>query len=148
MELLTDEQRRFLLARPVAHLATADGNGVPHVVPVCFAVLGERCYVAIDEKPKRVAALHLKRVRNVLANPAVSLVADRYADDWSHLGYVLLRGHAHLLERGEEHRAAVGLLRERYPQYRKMALEGAMVIAITIERVSSWGDLGPEEENA
>lgn len=110
---------------------------------MCFALLGQRIYIPIDEKPKRAAPLELKRVRNIRENPPVALVVDRYDEDWSKLGYVLVQGTATLLESGEEHRRAIGLLRERYPQYRSMALEGRPVIAIQVERVTAWGDLRP-----
>ena len=131
-----------MLSNRVAHLATADAKGEPHVIPVCFALSGDRCYIPIDEKPKRAGAGALKRVRNILAQPRISLVADRYSEDWSRLGYVLLHGRAELLEIGQEHQQAVELLRERYAQYRTMALEARPVIAITVQRATSWGDLG------
>ncbi len=133
----------FLSSRRVGHLGTADASGQPHVTPVCYAVAGRRVYVAIDEKPKRSAPLGLKRVRNILENPRVSLVVDRYVDDWSKLGYVLVRGLAEVLEGGEEHRRAVDALRRRYPQYLSMALEERPIIAIQAEEVVGWGDLAP-----
>ncbi len=140
--MLTRAQRGFLAWRRVAYLATADASGAPHVVPVCFAVDGAGVYIAIDEKPKRVAPRALKRLRNIAANPKVALVADRYDDrDWSRLGWVMVRGHAELLDRGPEHAAALDCLRARYAQLAAMALEGRPVIAIRIERVASWGDL-------
>ena len=117
---------------------------MPHVIPVCFALAGDRCYIAIDEKPKRVKAVRLKRLRNIAENSAVSLVADRYDANWSRLGYVLLQGHAHVLEGGAEHTEALRLLRARYAPYRSMALEERPVIAVTIERAVDWGQLDSE----
>jgi PPOX class probable F420-dependent enzyme len=130
---------QFIERRRVAHLATTDKSGRPHVVPVCFAHLGGRFYIAIDEKPKR--SLHLKRLRNIEENPRVALVFDRYDDDWTRLGWVLLQGTAAVLVRGSEHERAMAALRQRYEQYRSMALEGRPVISVTAEKVSSWGDL-------
>ncbi len=150
MPPLTPEQVRFLHSRRVAHLATAGPGAEPHVVPVCFAVAirsdmeEDRCYIAIDEKPKRSAPGRLKRLRNIAANPAVALVADRYDDDWSRLGYVLLHGRARVLEGGPEHAEALRLLRQRYAPYRTMELEKRPVIAIAIERATGWGDLTVE----
>jgi nitroimidazol reductase NimA-like FMN-containing flavoprotein (pyridoxamine 5'-phosphate oxidase superfamily) len=63
-------------------------------------------------------------------------------DDWSRLGFVLVRGRARILANGDEHRRAIDSLREKYVQYRAMALEERPVIAIDIERVTSWGQLG------
>ena len=99
--MFSDDQVRFTESQRVAHLATADANGRPHVVPVCFAYLNRRIYIAIDEKPKR--SLRLKRLRNIEENPRVALVLDRYDEDWSRLAWVLVQGTAAVLDRGPEH---------------------------------------------
>jgi PPOX class probable F420-dependent enzyme len=136
--MLSPSEIEFVEGQRVAHLATADTGGKPHVVPVCFARVGGHFYIAIDEKPKR--SLQLKRLRNIRENPWAALVFDRYDEDWKRLGWVLVRGRASILENGEEHARAVEALRGRYVQYQTMALEGP-VIRVTVERVSSWGDL-------
>ena len=97
---LSARQCDFVEAQRVGRLATADAAGVPHVVPVCFAVLGDALYVTIDAKPKRTPGGSLKRLRNIAANPSVAFVADRYDEDWSRLGWVMLRGRAEILEAG------------------------------------------------
>jgi PPOX class probable F420-dependent enzyme len=130
---------QFIQHQRVAHLATADSAGRPHVVPVCFAYRDGRIYIAIDEKPKR--SLRLKRLRNIEENPQISIVFDSYAEDWSRLGWVMIRGTAAIIDGGQEHELAVAALLERYEQYRSMTLEGRPVISVTVERVSSWGDL-------
>src|SRR6266508_4240770 len=137
--MLSDEELRFMESQRVAHLATADASGRPHVVPVCFAYLEGRIYIAIDEKPKR--SLRLKRLRNIEENRRVALVLDRYDDDWSRLGWVLVQGSGAIITAGTEHERAVAALRERYVQYHAMALEGRPVIRVTVEMVSSWGEL-------
>lgn len=135
-------ERSFLETGRVARLATADRDGAPHVVPVCYAISSEdTAYIAIDEKPKSGDARRLKRLRNIAANPAVALVVDRYEEDWRRLGWVMLRGRAEILEAGGEHAGAIRLLRARYPQYAAMALEALPVIAIRVARVTGWGDL-------
>jgi PPOX class probable F420-dependent enzyme len=138
-----ERARQFLDRRRVAHLATVGGAGAPHVVPVCFAVVGSVLYVAIDEKPKRFEdPLKLRRLRNIAENPRVAIVADVYDDvDWSRLGFVLLRGVARVLMEGAEHGLALAALRDKYAQYRDMALEERPVIAIDIEHVTAWGRL-------
>jgi PPOX class probable F420-dependent enzyme len=138
--MLTEVQRGFLNAARVGHLATADAAGVPHLVPVCFCLLDGSVYISIDEKPKRTDR-PLKRLRNILANPAVALTVDRWDEDWSRLAWVMLRGTASVLESGAEHDAAQAALRERYPQYRAMDLAPLPVIAIRIGSVLSWGRL-------
>src|SRR5436309_15324204 len=138
--MLSDEQSRFLARRRVGHLATADARGAPHVVPVCFAVSEGVLYITIDQKPKG-AARALKRLRNITENPAAAFVADRYDEDWTRLGWVMLRGPAEILEFGDEHDHAQAELRDRYPQYRAMNLTGLPVIALRVARATSWGDL-------
>lgn len=139
--MLNDVQRDFLDRSRVAHLATADQSGVPHLVPVCFQVEGLSLYITVDEKPKRTD-IPLKRVRNILENPAVAVTVDRWDEDWTRLGWIMLRGPADILSGGEEHDRAQERLRRRYPQYRTMDLTGLPVIAVRIRRVLSWGALG------
>jgi len=140
--VLDQDQIAFLVRRRVARLATADGAGKPHAVPVCFALSRASIYIALDEKPKEVPVSHLKRVRNILENPEVALIADRYAEDWSLLAFVMVRGRAELLDPGtEEHAGAVRLLRGKYHQYETMRLEENPVIVIRPERAASWGSL-------
>jgi PPOX class probable F420-dependent enzyme len=137
---LTPAETTFVNIQRVARLATADAEGNPHVIPVCYAFDGERFYTPLDEKPKRVAASRLRRVRNIETRPEVALVIDQYDDDWSRLGYVLVQGRAEMLPPGDRaHAQVLVLLRERYLQYKTMALEKYAVIAITPERIVSWG---------
>lgn len=136
-------EQQFLNTRRVGHLATADAVGHPHVVPVCFAVTDDAAYITIDEKPKHGDIARMRRLRNILANPSVALVVDHYEEDWSRLGWVMLRGRAEILADGAEHAAAQALLRTRYPQYRAMRLAALPVIAIRVTRATSWGRLAP-----
>jgi len=138
--MLSDAQRRFLEAGRVAHLATVDARGAPHVVPVCYAIADATLYITIDEKPKR-QDVPLKRLRNILANPAVAVTVDRWDEDWTRLAWVMLRGRAEILADGAEHDRAQTLLRTRYPQYRAMDLAPLPVIALCIERATSWGQI-------
>jgi PPOX class probable F420-dependent enzyme len=86
----------------------------------------------------------LKRVRNILENPNVAFIVDRYDEDWTRLGWVMLRGRAEILYDGAEHDQAQALLRTKYAQYRSMKLEDLAVIALRIARVASWGDLSAD----
>ena len=123
----------------IGHLATADATGAPHVIPVCFAFNGQAIYSLLDQKPKRTPVARLRRVRNILANPKVALVVDFYEEDWSRLWYILISGEAELLQPGDEQAGAVKLLREKYPQYREMAIDQNPAIKITPTRVVAWG---------
>ena len=169
MPLLSPGQGQKLAEAPIGHLSTASRDGVPHVIPVCFAldqrVEDSPIYVVLDGKPKRAALTRLRRVRNILENPQVSLVVDHYEGDWTKLWYILLTGAAELLEgedvlrqaqdeRGvydfahpepvegphtdDERRNAIHLLRQKYPQYREMDIDENPVIKITPGRVISW----------
>jgi PPOX class probable F420-dependent enzyme len=129
-------RRRIARAR-VGHLATSDGL-TPAVVPVCFVLLGETLYHAIDGKPK--SAQPLRRVKNVQANPRAALLVDHYVEDWRRLWYVLLRGRARLVQRGPEQHRAIAALRRKYPQYRTTVplAADALVIAIDVRRLRHW----------
>ena len=139
-------ERRYLEASSVARLSTADAEGRPHVVPICFALVdigdGAELVTPIDEKPKNADPMALRRSRNIEANPQVALVADHYTEDWSQLGWVQVRGTANHLSPGDgTHRRGVAALRRKYDQYAAHALEERPLIRISPERVLSWGRL-------
>src|SRR5258707_9602638 len=138
--MLSEHQSRFRASRRVGHLGTADARAAPHLVPVCFVVSEGALYITIDQKPKGDVRA-LKRLKNIIENPAAAFVADRWDEDWTRLGWVMLRGPAEILADGAEHDRAQALLRARHPQYRSMNLAELPVIALRIERTTSWGDL-------
>jgi PPOX class probable F420-dependent enzyme len=140
MAMLTEQQRAFLQAQRVARLATADAAGRPHVVPICYALIRDEVYFTIDEKPKKKPTA-LKRLANLRANPFAALVVDRYDEDWSRLGWVMVRGPARVLESGREHDEAQAALRQRYPQLAAMRIVHLPVVAVRIDHASSWGRL-------
>ena len=137
---LGEKESTFIARQRIAHLATSDENGSPHLVPVCYAFDGQYFYTPLDEKPKQVNILKLRRVLNIEARHEASLLIDQYNDDWGQLGYVLIHGSAELIEATNEmHAHAIKLLRNRYQQYRSMSLEKLPVIVITPDHVTSWG---------
>ena len=140
MQSLTAEAADFVSTARVARLGTADASGRPLVVPVCYAFDGRRWYSAIDGKPKRVAGKDLKRVRNIEENPRVSVLIDRYDDDWRRLRYVIIHGTAELLSEGPEHSYALDLLAAKYPQYSQIPLrrDGGVVIRVTPDSFVHW----------
>lgn len=128
-------RRRFAAAR-VARLATVGPDGAPHLVPITFAVVGATIVHAVDHKPKRTRAL--RRLDNVAANPAVSVLADHYDDDWTALWWVRADGRARIVDAGSaEGAAAIAALVERYAPYRANAPAGPVVI-VDVERWSGW----------
>lgn len=142
--MLREDQRRFLEAGRVARLATADAAGRPHVVPICYALVGDTVYFTIDEKPKTRPGAALKRLANLRENPFAALVVDRYDEDWSRLAWLMLRGRAEIIQAGPEHDRAQAALRARYPQLATMRIAHLPVVAIRIERATSWGRLAPD----
>ena len=139
--MLTDQVRGFLHNHRVARFATAEPSGQPHVVPICYAVSDNSVYFTIDKKPKQLTDKPLKRIRNLQNNPHVALVVDRYEDDWTQLGWVMVQGDAALLDDGDEHTKAQRLLKARYPQLHGMQINDLPVIAVRIKHVVSWCNL-------
>jgi PPOX class probable F420-dependent enzyme len=125
-------RERFAAAR-VARLATAGSDGRPHLVPVVFALDGDTVYIAVDRKPKRTT--HLRRLRNVAENPAVSLLADHYDDDWAALWWVRADGRGRVLDGADPEAVnAIARLRARYPQQQATGV----VLAVDVQRWVGW----------
>jgi PPOX class probable F420-dependent enzyme len=134
------EAHRRLADARVARLATADRLGHPHIVPICFAVDGDRLYSAVDHKQKRGPSL--RRLDNLRANPTASVLVDHYEEDWDHLWWVRADGVATVLEpedarASEERGRAVALLAHKYDQYLGRAPGGA-VISLALQSWRSW----------
>ena len=129
----------FLAGMRVARMATADARGIPHIIPIVFALDGRTLYTPLDGKPKRVVPAELKRVRNLLVNPWVTIVVDQYDEDWTRLAWVLVKGRGEIVEGGEAHAAGVRLLESKYPQYKVMPLTDRPLIVVTPHSVTSWG---------
>src|SRR5262249_2957662 len=130
----------FIADGRVGRLATAGATGQPHVVPICYAFDGASLFSAIDAKPKTSGPQGLKRIRNIRENPKVSVVIDRYDEDWSRLRYVIIQGQAELLTEGGDFSRGVDLLLAKYPQYRGMGLnrEAGLMIKVEPARVTAW----------
>ncbi len=129
-----DARARFATAR-IAHLATADSERTPHVVPITFALDGDDIVTAVDGKPKRSTAL--RRLENIATNPRVAVLVDAWDEDWSRLWWARADGIAEVVSVGEAFRVAQALLRERYPQYARVPIDGP-AIRIRVERWSGW----------
>jgi PPOX class probable F420-dependent enzyme len=124
---------------PVAMLATVGPDGAPHVVPVVFAVNTDReqpvIYTAVDAKRK--STKRLQRLTNIEANPRVSVLVDNYDEDWTQLWWVRADGVAEIHHSGDEMASGYALLRRKYVQYQRLALDGP-VVTITVARWSAW----------
>jgi PPOX class probable F420-dependent enzyme len=129
------DDREHVRAAPVARLATTDPDGRPHLVPIVFALLDDTLYSAVDAKPK--ASRTLRRVENARSRPEVTVLVDRYDDDWGRLWWVRLRGRARVLDGGEEAERALAALAAKYEQYRE-APPGLPVLAVDIREWRGW----------
>jgi len=119
----------------VARLATVDADGRPHIVPICFALDEQTLYFAVDSKPKQTT--NLKRLRNIAANPAISVLVDHYEADWDKLWWVRLDGVARVVTDDGEVKKALRLLAARYSQYRATTPAGP-VVAVAIAGMTGW----------
>jgi PPOX class probable F420-dependent enzyme len=146
-DLLDPRELAFLVAARRAILATTAPDGRPRLVPVCFivdAVDGVRILSPLDDKPKATDDKRsMARVRDIAARPDVSLLVERWDEDWSRLGWLRLHGRATLLEPAAVPPQSVERLRVKYPQYATHDLETSPMIAIDVERATSWGALDP-----
>lgn len=135
----------FILSLPLGRLSTVTPAGLPHSIPICFVISGaDTIYTPIDLKPKRSPAKALTRVNNIVNNDEVVILFDRYTEDWNDLGYVMVKGKAHIVQSHHENLTAVTLLKERYKQYREQSYltEDPIVIAVKVYDYTSWGNLG------
>jgi PPOX class probable F420-dependent enzyme len=149
--LLSTGQRAFLESARRAVLATIASDGRPRLVPICFVVAGEPpiLYTPIDDKPKRTDdPLALARVRDIEADPRVTILVDRWDDDWTQLAWLRCEGRAMLLGSDAspaEHAGVIAALRTKYPQYATHRLDERPLIRVTIERVIGWGSIEVSE---
>jgi PPOX class probable F420-dependent enzyme len=127
-----DMRRRVASAR-VGHLGTAGPR--PHVVPVCYVLVADTAFTAVDHKPKRSA--RLRRIANVEATGWACLLVDEYHDDWTRLWWVRIDGPARMVDDAGEAARAIDALAAKYPQYAQRRPSGP-VLALEAERWSGW----------
>jgi PPOX class probable F420-dependent enzyme len=138
--VLTPADRAFLDPARSATLATIAPDGRPRLVPVCFVAIDGVIWSPLDEKPKAVDDVRaLARVQDILARPAVTLLVDRWSEDWSELAWLRLAGTATLVEPEQVPAAVLEALRAKHSQYRDHRLEVRPMIAVTVERATRWG---------
>jgi PPOX class probable F420-dependent enzyme len=139
---LTGEQATFVSGARTATLGTIAEDGRPRLVPVCFVLDGDVLITPIDEKPKQgTDPRQLARIRDIDRRADVTVLIDRWEEDWDHLAWLRIDGRASLAEDPAERASAIAALRAKYRQYAGHNLETRPLIRIAIERVRSWGDL-------
>jgi PPOX class probable F420-dependent enzyme len=134
-----DQVRERFDRAEVARLATVDQDGRPHLVPITFARLDPDILVsAVDHKPKRTT--RLRRLANIAAHPAVTVLVDHYEDDWQQLWWARADGTGEIRRAGanpDERTSALRALAARYPQYLRQPPTGPLIV-IRVERWSGW----------
>jgi PPOX class probable F420-dependent enzyme len=147
--VLDPEQLEFVETRRTATLVTLSDRGRPRPVPICFVLVtpdpgdgSTLLYSPLDEKPKHSRDVRdLARVRDIAARPEVTLLFERWSEDWSQLAWLRAHGRARLVEPGDDakaHESATRALRVKYAQYRAHRLERAPMIRITLETTVAW----------
>lgn len=134
MRIDRQQAREWFGRARVARLASADTSGRPHLVPITFAVAGDVVVTAVDHKPKRTT--QLRRLRNVVENPQVTVLADHYDDDWDRLWWVRADGRAEVAG-APDHPDLVAALVAKYPQYREERPNGRLIV-VRVDRWSGW----------
>ena len=119
----------FLEKRDLCRMATVSKDCTPHVIPVMYAMDGERVVVAVD--------YGTKKLKNLKDNPKVSLVVDEYEPNMA----VFIQGMCTILERGPEYLRLLDILFKKFEFYREHPWgEGeSPIITITPLKVVSWG---------
>lgn len=143
MRLSAEQARERLAQARVARLATVAADGHPHLVPVTFAVAGDRIVTAVDAKPKSTP--NLRRLANIRANPLVAVLADHYDEDWSRLWWARADGEAAIIEDPAAMAGLVELLARRYRAYQDTPPVGP-VIEIQVSAWSGWAAVNPSAE--
>lgn len=137
----TAEALEFLAGSRVARLASVRPDGRPHVVPITFSVIGNTIVTMIDQKPKTTT--RLQRLRNIEANPSVSVLVDEWSEDWERLRWARVDGTAQIHDQDEVWSRARTALVAKYAQYSDQP-PGGVAIAISIDRVTSWASTDNE----
>ena len=136
LERLPAWARELLEESRVGHLGFADDRERPRVLPVTYALAGDRIYSAIDQKPKRRRGEEVARVRYLRERPEAALCVDRYADDWRELAWVQVLGRVEVVDVGSDP-AGLAALTAKYAPYRDRPPAGP-ILRLDLERTLSW----------
>jgi PPOX class probable F420-dependent enzyme len=141
MSLKLNQKTRTLISRAkVARLATVDQKLYPYVVPVVFVFHENSFFIPLDEKTKTVNPRKLKRVKNIEKNPNVTLLIDRYQNDWKKLFFLMIQGKAKVIDGNNKLMDKIHkLLVSKYPQYKKIGI-GNSCIKIEPTKVRFWSN--------
>lgn len=123
---IDDEIGRFSEARR-AILSSVNADGTPHLVPIVFARVDDTLVTAIDWKPK--STQKLKRLENIRADPAVSLIVDNYSENWKDLWWIRAGGSAEVIDADTDRgRTAIAALVKKYEHYTPTPPDGPVIV--------------------
>jgi PPOX class probable F420-dependent enzyme len=131
---LTAKAAQLIARERVCRVATAGKDGVPHLVPVCPVIAGQKIYFGSSNEGRKV--------ENLRANPRIAVTVDLYSDDWAHIKGVSVQGTARIIERGPAFQRARARLYEKYPHYKQeaaLATSDSVIVEVTPTRVYAWG---------
>ncbi len=134
---LTDPQYHYINNSRVCRMATVNGEGQPHAVPLCHVATRENLYIVNGHETTRLR----RRTRNILKNRRTAVIFDHYSEDWESLGHVMVTGLAEILIDGTEHRKAARLLKAKFHQMQDWPLYEWGIIAVRMTNAVSWGKL-------
>jgi len=138
---LNQKTMTLIKGAKVARLATVDQKSYPYVVPVVFVFHENLFFIPLDEKVKTVNARKLKRVKNIEKNSNVTLLIDKYQNDWKKLFFLMIQGKATVID-GKNTKLMDKihkLLISKYPQYKKIGI-GNSCITINPTKVTFWNN--------
>jgi nitroimidazol reductase NimA-like FMN-containing flavoprotein (pyridoxamine 5'-phosphate oxidase superfamily) len=109
-------------------MATASKEGMPHVVPVIYALDGEDVVVAVDYGTKKLA--------NLRRNRKVALVVDEFKPNKG----LMIEGDCEILERGKEYLRLLKILFDKFEYYKNNPWsEGeSPILRIRPTKASMW----------
>jgi len=138
---LNQKTMTLIKGAKVARLATVDQKSHPYVVPVVFVFHENSFFIPLDDKTKTINARKLKRVKNIEKNPNVTLLIDKYQNDWKKLFFLMIHGKATVID-GNNNRLmdkVHKLLISKYPQYKRIGV-GNSCIKINPTKVTYWNN--------
>jgi nitroimidazol reductase NimA-like FMN-containing flavoprotein (pyridoxamine 5'-phosphate oxidase superfamily) len=130
---LTKAEKDFIRFARVMRVATAVSDGTPHNVPVCPLLDNDKIYFGTERGARKV--------RNIKANPSVTVVFDEYTEAWDYLRGVMIQGKARIVNATEFSRLRKSIY-AKYPQYEPMAALGerdSVIVEVKPEKKFSWG---------
>jgi nitroimidazol reductase NimA-like FMN-containing flavoprotein (pyridoxamine 5'-phosphate oxidase superfamily) len=132
----TDSRKLLTSNKSLARIATVNGNGSPHVVPVWFLFKNGSIYIPTP--------LRTLKARNVRISPQISIVIDQYEGKLAAKG-MLIKGKARVIT-GEESSRINYLIHKKYMEREKLReekwkefmREDDGTIVVPSYRISSW----------